>query len=93
MIKIKNIIKRIELYYYHYNFKITWLKEKLCSNIYHGGVKLLWYKLWIRKDEFHKSLDMDIETMIGMSEKRKNKYLEDLTRRRQIAHLRDINDN
>ena len=30
--------------------------------------KLKWNKLWIRKDEFHSSLDMDIELILYMDE-------------------------
>lgn len=53
-------------------------------------VKLFWDRLWIRKDEFDKSLDMDIEAMWQMTEKQKSDYLKDLVRRRQIAHERDM---
>ena len=54
------------------------------------GIKLRWNKLWIRKDEFHSSLDMDASMMMHMNEKEKKKYLNDLNKRRNIAHRRGL---
>ena len=58
--------------------------------IWNRGVKLLWFKLWIRKDEFHSSLKTDLKAMLGMNEKQREKYLSNLTKRRNIAHYRDL---
>jgi hypothetical protein len=57
--------------------------------MWNRGLRLLWCKLWIRKDEFHSSLEMDLDAMWYMSSKQVSKYLEDLTNRRRIAHERD----
>lgn len=54
--------------------------------------RLIWHKLWIRKDEFHHSLDMDVRAMLVMNDMDKNKYLNDLMRRRNIAHKRDLGE-
>lgn len=32
-------------------------------------IKLFWYKLWIRKNEFHVSLDMDRDFLLSSNEK------------------------
>jgi len=54
-------------------------------------IKIAWDKLWIREDEFHSSLDMDINSMLDMDDKERDDYLKDLTKRRNIAHKNDIN--
>lgn len=52
--------------------------------------RLMWHALFIRKDEFHKSLHMDVEAMLKMNKKQESKYLANLTRRRNLAHSRDL---
>ena len=54
------------------------------------GIKQKWNKLYIRKDEFHSSLDLDGEAMGYMNEKEREKYINDLVRRRNIAHERGL---
>ena len=53
-------------------------------------IKLFWYRLWVRKNEFHKSLEMDSFDMMTMNKNEQSKYLSDLCRRREIAHQRDL---
>lgn len=53
------------------------------------SIRHYWYFLWIREDEFHKSLDIDVE-YIQNCRANLNEHLNDLSRRRQIAHDRDI---
>ncbi len=62
--------------------------DKIRRSIWNRGIKLYWCRLWIRKDEFHSSLDMDIDAMIGISEEKRNEYINDLARRRHIARAR-----
>ena len=50
----------------------------------------IWSKLWIRKDEFHSSLNLDAESMLYMNEKQREKYTIDLIKRRNIAHKRGL---
>ncbi|MFH0808427.1 MAG: hypothetical protein V1888_02320 [archaeon] len=66
------------------------------SPIWNRGIKLLWNQLWVRKDEFHSSLNMDVnavKVMLGMNKKQRDAYIKDLCKRRQIAHERDIASN
>ena len=53
-------------------------------------IKLWWDRLWIRKDESHRSLDMDVDIMLDLSEDEMSSYIKDLTKRRSIAHERDL---
>ena len=74
---------------------MTWYEirlslDKIKHYIWNKHFLLWWHRLWIRKDEFHKSLDLDPETMIGMDEQEKRKYFSDLMRRRKIAHRKDL---
>ena len=54
------------------------------------GILLFWNRLWIRKDEFHSSLEMDARAMLEMDKEERKKYINDLVKRRQIAHDRDM---
>lgn len=59
-------------------------------------IRQWWYRLWVRPDEFDISLSMDMEYMYDIQEKinywkgRLNWYHQDLVRRREIAHRRDM---
>ena len=79
--------------------KMKWLQLKyqvsgnwlwLKCRVWNAGILLLWNRLWIRRDEFHPSLDQDLCAMMVMSEKRRERYIKDLMCRRQIAHERDL---
>jgi hypothetical protein len=72
--KIKNIYQKII-------YQIKMLKHR---------PKLFWDKLYIREDEFHKSLDMNINAMLDMSKEEQYEYLSNLNSRRQKAHLKDF---
>ena len=54
-------------------------------------LRLWWAHLYIRKNEFHHSLNMDGEALITMNTKQKDKYMKDLIQRRKIAHERGMN--
>jgi len=54
--------------------------------------RLFWHRLWIRKDESHYSLSMDLDALMDMNEKDSLQYRKDLIRRRNIAHQRDIDN-
>ena len=56
--------------------------------LWHGGIKLWWYRLWVRADEFHPSLDIDPMVLKTMIPAERAAYLKDLARRREIAHRR-----
>jgi hypothetical protein len=52
--------------------------------------RITWNRLWVRNDEFHQSLEMDVKALIRMSDSEREEYMFDLCRRRNIAHNRDI---
>lgn len=54
--------------------------------------RLWWHRLWIRTDEFHHSLNMDVAALARMNDTDSKKYLEDLVRRRDLAHNMDLLD-
>lgn len=58
--------------------------------IWNKRLKLWWYQLWIRENEFHRSLNIDIEAVLVMNDHEKDNYMFDLVRRREIAHNREI---
>ena len=82
---------------------MTWHKEiyiwqckviSFCSKIkrcvWNRRLLLWWYRLWIKKDEFHNSLSRDPDAMMEMGEQEMEEYFADLTRRRKVAHQRDL---
>jgi len=73
--------------------QIIAFREKLYRinvRIWNGGLLLWWYRLWIRKDEFHQSLDIDSELLMMLKKDKRKEYLHDLKIRRDIAHQRDF---
>lgn len=73
-----------------YWFNIKSLPCKIKRRFWNKRILFCWYRLYIRKDESHRSLDMDTEAMLEMNEEDQKKYITDLVRRRVIAHQRDI---
>jgi hypothetical protein len=53
-------------------------------------IRLWWSRLWIRKNEFHSSLDSDNNAVMEMSMEQRHKYQADLYCRRKIAHQRSL---
>jgi len=66
-----------------------WL-TKVKRIMWNKGLKLWWYRLWIRKDEFHSSLESDRSALMEMSSSERAKYIADLSRRRDIAYKRSL---
>jgi len=64
--------------------------DRLRRRLWNRGLKLCWYKLWIRKNEFHKSLDIDPNALTEMTREEREEYMNDLVKRRNIAHERDL---
>lgn len=58
--------------------------------IWNKRIKLWWYRLFVRKDEFHSSLSTDFEVMQVMNEDELSRYYSDLNRRREAAHKRSL---
>lgn len=67
---------------------INWLKYQL--RLLPCRPRLIWGQLWLRRDEFHPSLDIDVDAMLRMNEPDRARYLQNLTRRRNAAHERDL---
>ena len=77
------------------NLELLWLvlREELVNlrrRIWNKHILLWWYKLYIRRNEFHKSLNTDIDAMLVMDEDELVAYFNDLYRRRKIAHQREF---
>lgn len=49
-----------------------------------------WQRLWIRKDEFHSSLNTNYNIVAHLTPDERSLYYLDLAQRRQIAHQRDL---
>ena len=62
----------------------------LRRRVWNKRIKLWWYRLYVRRNEFHKSLDSDFDALAVMSRKEAKAYFVDLSRRRRIAHKRDL---
>ncbi len=50
--------------------------------------RMFWHRLWVRKDEFHKSLETDVRALSLMNAGDADRYAAGLARRRKIAHDR-----
>lgn len=53
---------------------------------FRSRIKLLWYRLWIRSNQFHKSLDTDLDILLTTNDEQREKYSEELSKRRKLAH-------
>lgn len=86
-------MKRLKMYcivlYYKWQ-DVKAFPGKFKRRIWNRHLLLWWHRLWIRPDEFHHSLDMDSGAMLEMTMKERIKYVNDLARRREIAHQRDL---
>ncbi|PIR44297.1 hypothetical protein COV23_00400 [Candidatus Wolfebacteria bacterium CG10_big_fil_rev_8_21_14_0_10_31_9] len=87
---MKNLFVGLRYFLLGLWFEIKAWPEKSKRLIWNRGIKLQWNRLWVRKDEFHSSLNMDANAMLGMSKKQRDAYIKDLCNRRQIAHERDL---
>lgn len=68
--------------WYFFKFSI----RKFYRRIWNAGILFWWYRLWIRRDEFHISLSLDEKAMSVMGDE----YLDDLYERRGKAHVRSM---
>jgi len=100
------IISHINFYLYYYvwdyikkkcnniRWYLDWILLQKIRNtkyrIWNKHILLWWYKSWIRKNEFHHSLNIDVFAMLVMNKKESKKYLDGLMHRRHIAHVRDL---
>ena len=54
-------------------------------------LKVWWQRLWIRRDEFHRTLNADHDALLHMCDCERRRYWADIARRRGIAHERHLN--
>ncbi|MFM2383607.1 MAG: hypothetical protein RIQ72_179, partial [Candidatus Parcubacteria bacterium] len=52
------------------------------------SIRVWWHRLWIRRDEFHPSLNMCIEYACTLSPDKRLAYRKDIVKRRDVAHQR-----
>lgn len=65
-------------------------RNKLKRKIWNKGILLWWYRLWVRSDEHHMSLSIDVDAAQEMTVDEYRLYLDDILRRRSVAHERDL---
>jgi len=58
--------------------------------VWNKHLLLWWHRLWIRENEFDRSLRLDPGAILEMDEEERKKYIRDLVRRRNTAHERDL---
>jgi hypothetical protein len=81
MNKISNLINSVSQIFDRFD---RWLCESLP-----GPLRFRWARLWIRKDEFHPSLDSDADYFLCLPREKQENYWLNLIKRRNIAHKRD----
>ncbi len=63
----------------------------LCVKLRPIKLRAWWCELWIRADEFHPSLNLDVEVAVRLpSDKERMNYTSRLLERRDIAHKRTL---
>ncbi len=67
----------------------VWRMRRLKRRIWNKHILLWWYRLYVRKDEFHHSLNVDLEAILEMNELERRRYFIDLAYRQKIAHERN----
>jgi hypothetical protein len=77
--------KKISLTFFVFWLNIKEIPAKTRRWVWNKHLLLWWYRLWIRRDEFHSSLNMDLDAMLEMNEKEMERYSKDLIKRRLTA--------
>lgn len=83
-------MKKNNLVFYLWCVSLKYLPIKVKRRVWNKGILLWRHKLWIRKDEFSRSLDIDVDAMLAMKEEERVRYIRNLIRRREIAHERKL---
>jgi hypothetical protein len=61
----------------------------LCNKL-PDHLSVRWARLWVRRDEFHPSLNPHINYVVKLPARERELYWRDLLARREIAHKRDL---
>lgn len=64
--------------------------KKFKRRVWNKKILIWWYKLWIRKDVFHPSLNIDPEAMMEMNKEELIKYKQNLIKRIRLAHKKSL---
>ncbi len=80
--------EKIRFHLYGWWLVLKFFPYKIKRIIWNKHIMVRWQRLWIRKDEFHPSLNMNPKAMVEMSKEEKRRYLEDLCHRRRVAKKR-----
>jgi hypothetical protein len=73
----------------YFKYDLSNLPGKIKRIVWNKWIMVRWNRLWIRKDEMHKSLDGDLGAMLEMGPEELQVYRDDLVQRRHIAHEND----
>ncbi len=84
------LYKKILIAFYWVSTRLKLDLSQIKRIVWNKYLFLWWCCLWIRKNEFHYSLNMDAMAMIEMDKKEMKKYLVSLDYRRKIAHERAL---
>ena len=76
--------------YVYFRYELPENLRNIRRRIWNAGIKLFWRRFFIRKDEFHSSLDLDLEALMVMDGNKRHRYYLDLAKRRSIADKRDL---
>lgn len=74
----------------YFRFELLEGLKNIRRRIWNKRLKLWWYQFFVRKNEFHPSLRIDLEAVMVMDPKELERYYYDLIRRRAIAHSRAL---
>jgi hypothetical protein len=87
---MREVLRKIYLQFSSdwFDFKQTLYQVK--CRIWNAGLLLFWNRLWIRRDESHRSLSLDDEAMEVMNNKQQERYRNELINRRIKAHEQDL---
>jgi len=66
--------------------------RKIWRWIWNQHLLFWWYRCWLRKDEQHRSLDLDLGAIMNMDSNQESMYRADLLRRRTQAHAAEERD-
>jgi hypothetical protein len=66
---------------------------KAIKKYFKGLYNKFWFKFIIKENEFHKTLDINMDFILGKTREEKYKYFKDLIRKRNLAHemSKDLN--
>lgn len=84
-----NLGERIVTAFFMFCFDVKVFSNRIKRRIWNKRILLWWHRLYLRKDEFDCSLDINSGAMLEMNKKERDKYLKDLFKRREIAHQRN----